>query len=208
MIGFKSAVKQIISLFKLLPVNSNNYGKYLRQKYRPFVSNVAFYFHKIRLRIAKIRLDLTFLKTRKKENLLPAFVRFRTSAFHQRYKSSLSQCYRDILNSEIKCKKRGLSQLYHYSNRLKADLSSNMDRMVFVRVISIIKSLVIQSQNKRLSVHAKKLSKLRDQQRPPSFPTQSFEYPKNPVRNFSKRQLTDDEIDALSNGLDFTFQIG
>ena len=29
MIGFKSAVKQIISLLKSLSVNSNNYGKYL-----------------------------------------------------------------------------------------------------------------------------------------------------------------------------------
>ena len=47
MISFKSAVKQIISLLKLLPVNSNNYFQYLRQKYRPFVSNVTFYFRKI-----------------------------------------------------------------------------------------------------------------------------------------------------------------
>ena len=114
-------------------------------------------------------------------------------------------CHRDILNSGIKYKKRELSQLYRYSNRLKADLSSSIDHMVFVRIRSIIESLETQLQNKWRIIHEKKLSKLREQQRPPSSPTQSFEYPKNPVRNFSKRQLTDDEIDALSNGLDFVF---
>jgi hypothetical protein len=202
---FKSAVKKVIHLLKLLPVNRNNYSQFLWQKYGPFVSNTTYYFRKTRLRIAKIRLDLTYLKTCKKENLLPTFVRFRPPVFHQRYNSSLIQCYRDILNVEIKLKKRELSQLYRHSNRLKTDLSTHLDQLVFTRVISIIESLILQSQTKWSLVHTNKLIKLRDQQHPPPTPTYSFDYPKNPVQNLSKRKLNDDEIYALSMGLDFVF---
>jgi hypothetical protein len=188
-----------------LPINKSNYLTYLRQKYGPFATDSAFYLGKYLLKIGKIRHDLHFLKTCKKENLFPTFVRFRIPPSHQRYKSALFNCYRDILIKEIKIKKRELSRLYRLSHRLRSDLLSNLDHISFVRTTSIIQSLVKQHEHQWISTHDKKLDQLRSQQRPPITRTTTFEYPKKPVHNFSKRKLTDEEMEALSKGLDFVF---
>ena len=203
MVKFSSAVRSILCILKLLPINKTNYLSYLRQKYGPFVSDSALQYGKILLKITKIRHDLQFLKTCKNENLLPTFVRFRLRSFHQRYKSSILKCYHDILISEIKFKKRQLSRLYRLSHRLKNDLIANINHIVYVRITSILQSLVKQNEKNLLLVHENKLNKLRLKHHTPPSNEKTFEYPKNHVKKFSKRNLTREEINALSNGLEF-----
>ena len=99
---FSSAVKLIICVLRLLPINKTNYLCYLRQKYETFASKTVFQYGKTLLKISKIRYDLHFLRTCKKENLLPTFVCFHLPFSHRRYKLSVFKCYRDILISEIK----------------------------------------------------------------------------------------------------------
>ena len=55
--------------------------------------------------------------------------------------------------------------------------------------------------------HEKKLNKLRLQQHSSPSKTVPFAYPKNLVQNYSKYNLTDEEIEALSKGLDFVLSL-
>jgi len=170
------------------------------------VCDTIFHFGKIQLKIAKLRLDLKFLKNCKCECLLPKFVRFRLSASHLHYSSSFVKCQQDILKCEIKLKKRELSRLYRHSNRIKDFISANVERLLYVRILTIINRLTEQRQNQWSKTYEQKLNILRQsQQQSLSYTPHVFEYPKNPVRNYSKRTLTDEEYTALVNGLDFVY---
>jgi hypothetical protein len=99
---FFAAVKSIIFMSRLLPVNEKSYYIFLRQHYGVFASDLAFQYGKSQLKIAKLKCDLKFLKQCKKEDLLPTFTRFRLPLFYIRHQSVISKCYYEILNNDIK----------------------------------------------------------------------------------------------------------
>ena len=106
----------------MLPITKYNYLKSLRQHYGSSVTNNVFYYGKASFKISKLKCDLNFLKSCKRENLLPTFVRFKIPLTYERHKTAIQNCYREILKNEINVKKRQLSQLYRICNNLKLRL--------------------------------------------------------------------------------------
>ena len=205
---FISAVKSILFIQKIFPINEHNYLQFIRQNYGSFACDSVFHYGKTQLKIAKVRLDLKFLKTCHREQLTPTFVRFRVPVSHQQYKSSFSKCQLDIIKLEIRSNKKKLSRLYRHTKRIKDYVTNNIDCMARARIFSIIERLLARNIDQWSKIHEEKLTKLRQhrhQQLSLNQPSQTYNYPKNPVRNYSKRTLTVDELDVLANGLDFVY---
>ena len=202
---FVVAVKLIIKSLRLLPVYQNNYIEYIRQHYGTFAANTAYQYRRTQLKLVKTKLDIAFLKKCKNNNLLPNFVRFRVSPTFSRHQNAINNCYKQILTQEIRIKKRKLSQLYRHSNYFKSDLSHNIDELLYSRSITIVERFVNEHAINVSSTHEEKFRKLQSAQ-PASNDTMAqipSKYPIQPVHNYSRRILTSDEINILSNGLDY-----
>ena len=169
-------------------------------------SDLILNFRKAYTKICKIRLVLKFIRTCRKEHLVPTFIRFRLPPLYIRYESSFKKCHQDMLKCEMKSKKRALSKLYRQLGHIKKELAKNLGHLTFRHILTIVHELSVTREIEYVTTHNKKIAMLRNKGQPTwnSTPT-SYEYPKNVVRNFSKRNLTDDEIQPLSNGLDFVY---
>ena len=201
---FYVAVKKIIELIRTLPVDKDNYLNYIRQHEGPFAADLTFQFGKIQLKLNKTHMDLSFLKKCKKNNVLPSFVKFRISETYNRHQTLINDCYQRILINEIKLKKKNLSFYHRYSNRLITQMLNILDPIVYTRTRSIIERLIFQKRTEWGIIHEKKFNQIHkrhDEQKIITKTNQHF--PKSPVHNLSRRQLTDEEITVLSNGMNF-----
>ncbi|CAF4033849.1 unnamed protein product [Rotaria sp. Silwood1] len=159
-------------------MNHINYSQFIWQHYGPLISKNVWYWGKSLIKLNKIKHDLSFLKTCKKEKLIPKFVRFHVTPTHAIYKKAIRQCYQQILTDEIKYKKRQLTKEYHISNNLHNSKKWNV-------------------------THNRKLESLRTEyNRTQEDPHISSI---DPIKNYSKRKLTTKEHSALVNGLDYVY---
>ncbi|CAF1451867.1 unnamed protein product [Adineta steineri] len=202
---FKVAVKIIIYFLRLLPVNEQNYIYYLRQHYGPSTSDTVIQYYKIQSKLTKTNLDIKFLKKCKQKKLLPNFVKFRISPTYSRHMPVVTNCYYQILSNEIKLKKKELSFLHRYKNRIKSDLNITLNPLLYSRLLTIIQQLMQRKKKKWIQRHDNKFNlllnrELLKQQPPPKI---SNKYTKSSIHNLSQRKLTQEEVEALNNGLKF-----
>jgi hypothetical protein len=183
-------------------MNKHNYLNYLRQQYGPIITNNVFYYGKTLFKIAKLKCDLLFLKTCKKESLLPNFVQFRIPSTHQHHQKAIQNCYREILVNELKLKKRQLTSTYKFNNNLKSLIEHELDKSNHEQVLIILNEMATERITSWTATHLKKLNTLRQLKYPSSNVTQTT-VTVSPIKNYSKRVLTADETLALENGLDF-----
>ena len=111
-----------------MPITKFNYLRKIRRQYGRQVEKNVFYYGKILFRISKIKSDLLFLKTCKKENILPNFTRIKIPITHQHHKRAIQLCYRELLLNEIKIKKRLLTQNYKVYTNLKPLIAVDLIR--------------------------------------------------------------------------------
>ena len=113
--------------------------------------------------------------------------------------------YQAMLIDEIKQKKQQLTNEHHHHNQLKSDISALIhNRIIIIRTNRLINNFIAQHQQNWSTIHYRKLELLRQRQNlslPP--PTNITPYVIEPIKNFSNRSLTNDEYEALSNGLDY-----
>ncbi|CAF1553686.1 unnamed protein product [Adineta ricciae] len=216
---FFAAVKSLLFITKLLPVNHRTYSLYIRQHYGDFASNLAFHYVKSQLKLNKLKCDLKFLKQCKGENLLPTFVCFHYAKSYSRHEPIITNCYHQILKNEINKKKKELTDAYRRSARLKADLSININFLIFSRVLRIANERIALKIEEWTLAHQGKLDLARTRaqkrnqlqttrdrmrhttdRRPPPTP-----YNIQPIKNLSRKQLSEEETLALSNGLDYVY---
>ncbi|CAF1659013.1 unnamed protein product [Adineta ricciae] len=214
---FFAAVKSLLFITKLLPVNHRSYSLYIRQHYGDYASNLAFHYVKSQLKLNKLKCDLKFLKQCKKENLLPNFVCFHYAKSYNRHESIITKCYHQILRNEINKKKKELTYAYRRSARLKADLSININSLIFSRVLRIANERVTSKTEEWTNGHQGKLdlARTRAQKRAQVQVTRNKHitgrnspptpYNIEPIKNLSNKQLSKDEFLALSNGLDYVY---
>ena len=99
-----AAVKSLILFSKLLPINTNNYVNYVRQRFGPFTAKQVFWYAKLLIKQMKIRKDIEFLRTCKREQLIPTFVRIKIPSTHQHYKRAIHLFRMELLDAEVKIK--------------------------------------------------------------------------------------------------------
>ena len=103
----------------------------------------------------------------------------------------------NILQAEIRCKKRDLTRNIRHHGRLCVALKSCVSSIVHTRLQSIISQIAQKTDNNVTKRHLSKLHRLREHKsrngpRAPKL---------NPVTNLSSRLLTMEEHNALANGL-------
>ncbi|CAF1531073.1 unnamed protein product [Adineta steineri] len=117
----------------------------------------------------------------------------------------VTNCYYQILSNEIKLKKKELSFLHRYKNRIKSDLNITLNSLLYSRLLTIIQQLMQRKKKKWIQRHDNKFNlllnrELLKQQPPPKI---SNKYTKSSIHNLSQRNLTQEEVEALNNGLKF-----
>ena len=117
----QAAVKYLC-LSNLLPLKITNVYCYLRRHYGASAMKLYFEYVKVHLRIQTIRNDLLFIRTCRREELIPTFARIRIANPHLRYTKVHYECSQRILQAELKYKKRLLTHTHRHATRLKSML--------------------------------------------------------------------------------------
>ena len=184
-------------LLKLLPLSISNVYSYLRRHYGASMMKLFGESVKIRLQLCKLQHDLIFIRTCKREGLVPTFARIRLANPRLTHTRVIQQCSQNILHAEIKYKKKLLSRMHRHYARLSQALRENFPRLIHIRLLSISDAIVNKRKARVVDKHALKLVKLRT--------LKTGKVSRRPVldavTNLSSRVLTIDERNALNNGL-------
>ncbi|CAF1520615.1 unnamed protein product, partial [Didymodactylos carnosus] len=154
--------------------------------------------------LRRLECDLLFLKACKKEELIPKFVRFRLANPRLATDKLIHKCYGNILQAEIRYKKKELTHLHRFVRRQKEELKHSIPNIVYLRLCTIATAIVSLKILQWRRGHEKKLSMLRSEK---YYKVQRNEV-LDPIVNLSKRSLTDVERKALENGLHHVYSTG
>ena len=104
----------------------------------------------------------------------------------------------NILQAEIRCKKRELTRNIRHHARLCIALKNGVSRIVHIRLLLIISQIAQKSNNNVTKRHTSKLNRLRDNKRSRK---------PDSVTNLSSRILITEEHHALANGLHHVYPL-
>ena len=116
---------------------------------------------KTHIRLNKLKYDLEFLRTCKRENLLPNFTRIKLANSALYTSKLIYQCRLNILQAELKYKKRIFTQTYKHANRLKNEIKISVPHLTFVRLQRIMDEIVLKKSIEVQVNQEKKLHNLR-----------------------------------------------
>mgnify|MGYP001796705911 FL=1 len=168
----------------------------IKEKYGQSAIKLARLIEKYRSKVDKIKYDIKFLLTCKKNNLTPTFAKPRLSIKVSRY--TRNRITRTILQQELQNKHKKLKQL---KERLDSEIDELKDTVGFITFCTFNKITFRTLKRKRKhwkTTHEKKLSKLFESANPPI----SNNRPKNMIHNLSSKTLSMEEEVHLSFGLD------
>ena len=94
-------------------------------------------FEKLDYQVRKCQLDIEFLNTCHKYNVIPNFLRFHVTNKTLKDSLTYSRCQQLLLNEEIRCKKRRLRQLMFEYDRIKQELQYQLSPIDFMHVSSL-----------------------------------------------------------------------
>ncbi|CAF0726153.1 unnamed protein product [Adineta ricciae] len=109
-----------------------------------------------------------------------------------------------LINDEIKIKKKKLTINYKNCQTMMSLLHDNITGLTLIKLKSIFKQLIEQKLFKWTITHNNKLHMLRNEKTSSHKQTTNAEK-LNIIKNLSSRQLNNDETSALEHGLDYVF---
>ena len=186
------------TILNLLPLNITNVYQYLWRHYGASITRLYGESVKIRCKLYKLRSDVVFIQSCRREGLIPTFASIRLSNPDLRGTKLVQQCAQHILQAEKKLKKRMLTRAHRQAKRLSEAVSRSVPDLIFTRLQSICDQIVEKRMKEVQSRHESKLQKLR----PTKLSSLGHRKPVlDPVTNLSSRTLTMDERNALAHGL-------
>ncbi|CAF2010419.1 unnamed protein product [Rotaria magnacalcarata] len=184
-------------------MNRNNCSEFIWQHYGRIINKNVLYWGNSLIKLNKIKHDLNFLKTCKKEKLILKFVRFHVTSTHAVYKKAIHQFYQNILTDEIKYKERQLTKAYHIPSNFHKTNYNDINKNHFYMFEKIFEKLILKKSKNWIVIHNRKFESLRTEyNRTSDDPNISST---DLIKNYSKRKLTSQEHAALINGLDFVY---
>ncbi|CAF1614524.1 unnamed protein product [Adineta ricciae] len=189
-------------LFNLLPLSSTNVYGYLWRHYGNYTKTLFGELMKTRIEICKLNLAVLYIRTCRNENLVPTFVQFRVAIPRLANSKTIRQCQDNILRDELQFKREFLRQAAKHLARLDQALKEAVPHIIYVRLKSISTELV----NKKLIIMQNKHKNKLDYLRAKYFayvPERQTQL--DPVKNLSDYILSEDEHDALVNGLNHVY---
>ena len=150
---------------------------------------------KLDYKVAKSKLDITFLEVCIEQDVMPTFVQFRTANKNLRKSESYSSCQRVLLRQELDNKKLKQTEDTRALETIRSELRDTMSSLDFLFITSLFleknRSMlhrVEQSQNR-------KLTKMIEEQ--PVHEAGDL------IFNFSNHRLTTAQQSILMKGLNF-----
>ena len=160
-------------------------------------------FERLDYQVRKCQLDIEFLNTCHKYNVIPNFLRFRVTNKTLKDSLSYSRCQQLLLNEEIRCKKRRLRQLMFEYDRIKQELQYQLSPIDFMHVSSLFLVSNDKAIRKNDKIHGRKLQKLIPNIHEKSIIDNVSHDPNKVIYNFSNYHLTDSDKSLLIKGLNF-----
>ena len=189
-------MKLLVILFLIKLYAQKNIFNVIHGKYGQNTTTLARKNEQRRLKMEKIKQDIKFLQTCKRNNLSPTFVKPKYAVkLNLKTRKRITKM---IIESELTNKHKELTEL---QRRVKLDLAELQSTLGFISYCSLNKAINNRINRKRLAwktTHNKKLKKLFEKV---NHRTNS-ERPQNIVHNFSSHKLTAEEEHILSFGLD------
>ena len=171
--------------------------KYIRKKHGRYTLKITRKLEQYHYKIAKINLDIIYIKTCKKENLIPTFAKSKL-AIKTNFKTKL-RIARIIMETELQNK-------HYIKKNLKRNLLLAIDKIkgtfscvLFIALIHKIRKIVNIKLSKVLKRHKKKLMVLRSKYGEKNNSKLQLQ---NTISNYSSYTLTIAEENALRYGLD------
>ena len=189
-----------LCLFVIKLYCRNDIFKHIIKKHGKDIYNMIRSFETLKTKYQKVILDLKFIKTCKKEELIPTFANVRLSLKHGSAKLK-KRIIRIIMESEMQVKYQERKKLKQEIKALSTKLTIALPALVYATLLHQI-NVAVKSRIKSIAKrHEKKLSKFRKHQQK-SDTKRRIEVSQNTIHNFSSYTLLDDEIMALNYGLD------
>jgi hypothetical protein len=192
-------------LFRISPLTISNVYDYLWRHYGASIMKHYGGCVKTHLKLNKLKHDMIFIRTCKREKLLPNFTKIRLANPSLTDSKLVRQCSFNILQAELKFKKKIFTQTYRHSVRLNNVLKEYVPRLIYIRLQTIIKEIIYKDMINVKCTHETKLKKLR-QDSIKRRSTSTFNI--KSVTNLSKRTLTIEEKHALAHGLQHVYSSG
>ena len=151
------------------------------------------------MKLEKIECDLNFLLNCKKTNVIPKFAKPKLSIFAS-YKIK-QKIARTIIEAELNNKHREKKKTKRELKELSAKLSAELSFIAHQSLKYRVRSLVAAKKKGWKATHEKKMQNLKANLRDSNL-VASNDFAKKVVHNFSSHHLTQEEVEALSYGID------
>ena len=158
-------------------------------------------FERLDHQVRKCQLDIEFLNTYHKYNVIPNFLRFHVTNKTLKDSLTYSRCQQLLLNEEIRCKTSSLRQLMFEYDRIKQELQCQLSPTDFMHVSSMLLVLNEKVIGKNDKIQGRKLQKLIPNIHEKSIIDVSHD-PNKIIYNFSNYHLTDSDKSSV-RGLNF-----
>ena len=149
----------------------------------------------------KATLDLDFLHSCKKQNVIPKFLKFKVANRQLLTSNAYNICQKKLRNQEISNKHKVVRSLNLKLVCLKDSIKYVMNFIDFVHITTVFLASNNRSILKIWKVHCKKLNNLSSNNS--YFESVTSHDPEKVLFNFSSHQLTEHEKSLLSRGLNF-----
>ena len=189
-----------LCLFIIKLYSRHDIFKHIRKKHGKDINSIIRSFEILKTKYQRVVLDLKFIKTCKKEELIPTFANVRLSVKHGSAKLK-KRISRIIMESEMQDKHHKKKKLKQEIKALSTQLKIALPMLVDTTLLHQI-NIAVKSRIKLIAKHhEKKLSKFRKRQQKSDIKNR-IQVSKNTIHNFLSYTLSDDEIMALNYGLD------
>ena len=181
-------------LIKILALNQ--IFNYIKEKYGLHATKLSRMIEKTRTKLEKIKCDIRFLTTCKRNKLTPVFAKPKISIA---MKASIRwKIAETIIDTELKNQRRKEVRLKSESKRLTEELKGMVGFITFCTFNYVVNKDMRRKIQAWRKTHDKKLKNLFNKEES----SQKRKAPRNIVHNFSSYQLTAEETHILTYGLD------
>ena len=190
----------MVSFFTIRLYARNDIFKYIKKKHGQCIITVIRSLEKLQTKFMKVSTDILYIKTCKKERLIPTFTRVNVSlkdvSFRLRKKIAAH-----IMEAEIQNKHSEKWKLRKEIRKIWTTLKRSVNLIIWNTVFHQL-NVALNSKCKVVtSRYQKKLSNLRKHQTVKTIESKPHNI-KSTVQNFSSYQLSTDEYTAFPCGLD------
>ena len=192
--------KLLVIVFIIKLYAHNSIYKYIKRKHGQDIITLVRSYESLKTKYVKLQSDIKFIKSCKKENLIPTFAKVNLSIKTANRKLKL-RIARIVMESEMENKHYKKKKLKKGKVLISNQLKTGLGVLLYNALLHQV-NIAVRSRYKVISMrHQKKIVNLIKNQKN-NYESNKPSLMKHMVHNFSLYPLTEDEMTALAHGLD------